>query len=430
MAMQNETTIQCEKCGAANPKAARFCTSCGAALTPANSDGDGPRVAAPGVAPMETVSVNGGGPAGVTGPTTVLPQPAVAAVLADGHGLAGVDTDGKPDVPTTEIDARHARKLLERASKLAERGDVEAAVVATRQSIALVPDSPYAFELLAGLLRRAHEWDGAIEAYEGLLKLEPGREDAIKGIEEVRAARIAQPEPVAAMADEELFQVSETEGADPLIDDRVVTGPEPGGRAGLPAAAPTSSQSRAATDPRRLAIWLVPVVAVVLLGVIVLASTRRKPEGDTVQGTTLPAPRAGGEVANAGSSGLAPATSVIDNTVIVENPPPGAPPPAGSGGRPVRDYPPVGARNPGAPAIPGSPVPHVAPPGGGAPIMRPPVSSSVPPSGAGSAPGNSALPFQMRSTPIAPVQVESGVQPNVKAPGGRAPSGTQPQFAP
>ncbi len=76
------------------------------------------------------------------------------------------------------IDAGRAQRLLERASALAERGDMGAAVLATRQSLALAPDNVEAHLLHAGLLERQRDFGGARTAYEKSVQLAPQRADA------------------------------------------------------------------------------------------------------------------------------------------------------------------------------------------------------------------------------------------------------------
>lgn len=76
------------------------------------------------------------------------------------------------------IDAGRAQRLLERAASLAERGDMGAAVLATRQSLALAPDSVEAHLLHARLLERNRDFGGARAAYEKSVQLAPDRQDA------------------------------------------------------------------------------------------------------------------------------------------------------------------------------------------------------------------------------------------------------------
>ena len=76
------------------------------------------------------------------------------------------------------IDAGRAQRLLERAAALAERGDMGAAILAARQSLALTPDSVEAHLLHAQLLERNRDFGGARAAYEKSVQLAPDRADA------------------------------------------------------------------------------------------------------------------------------------------------------------------------------------------------------------------------------------------------------------
>ena len=76
------------------------------------------------------------------------------------------------------IDARRAQQLLERAAALAGRGDMGAAVLATRQSLALAPSNVEGHLLLARLLERNRDFGGARTAYEKSVRLAPDRADA------------------------------------------------------------------------------------------------------------------------------------------------------------------------------------------------------------------------------------------------------------
>jgi hypothetical protein len=75
---------------------------------------------------------------------------------------------------STAIDSRRAQQLTERALALSERGDLQGAVLACRQSIALNPTAAQGYSMLGLLLERAGDSAGAITAYEKVLELDPG----------------------------------------------------------------------------------------------------------------------------------------------------------------------------------------------------------------------------------------------------------------
>ena len=76
------------------------------------------------------------------------------------------------------IDAGRAQRLLERAAALVGRGDMGAAILATRQSLALAPDRVEAHLMHARLLERNRDFGGARAAYEKSVQLAPNRADA------------------------------------------------------------------------------------------------------------------------------------------------------------------------------------------------------------------------------------------------------------
>ena len=76
------------------------------------------------------------------------------------------------------IDAGRAQRLLERASALGSSGDMGAAILATRQALALAPGNVEAHLLHAGLLERNRDFGGARAAYAKSVELAPERADA------------------------------------------------------------------------------------------------------------------------------------------------------------------------------------------------------------------------------------------------------------
>ena len=76
------------------------------------------------------------------------------------------------------IDAGRAQRLLERASALGSSGDMGAAILATRQALALAPGNVEAHLLHAGLLERHRDFGGARATYARSVELAPERADA------------------------------------------------------------------------------------------------------------------------------------------------------------------------------------------------------------------------------------------------------------
>ena len=72
-----------------------------------------------------------------------------------------------------EIDAKRAAHILDRATQLAERGDLSGAIVAARQAISLDHDSAGAHESLGNYLERSGDLAGARTAYGRALELAP-----------------------------------------------------------------------------------------------------------------------------------------------------------------------------------------------------------------------------------------------------------------
>ena len=85
------------------------------------------------------------------------------------------------------IDAGRAQRLLERAAALAERGDMGAAILAARQSLALAPDGVEGHLLHARLLERNRDFGGARAAYEKSAQLAPDRNDARENLARLNA---------------------------------------------------------------------------------------------------------------------------------------------------------------------------------------------------------------------------------------------------
>ena len=116
-------------------------------------------------------------------PSEALAKAKASAAIKEAARLEAVaseaaETAAAPKTSPVEIDARRAQQLLERAASLAERGDMGAAVLATRQSLALAPGNVTGHLQLAGLLERNRDFGGARAAYEKSVQLAPDRADA------------------------------------------------------------------------------------------------------------------------------------------------------------------------------------------------------------------------------------------------------------
>ncbi len=114
--------VSCPSCSSKNPAQARYCNLCGGALA---------------------------------------------------ASLTPADSDGSHHSISEEIDARRARQLLDRALHLAERGDLAAAILACRQSVALAPHSINGHSMLGMLLDRTGDTIHAIQSYERVLQMAP-----------------------------------------------------------------------------------------------------------------------------------------------------------------------------------------------------------------------------------------------------------------
>ena len=86
-----------------------------------------------------------------------------------------------------EIDARRAQQLLERSATLAGRGDMGAALLATRQALALAPSNVEGHLLLARLLERGRDFGGARTAYGKVVQLAPERTAARDNFQRLNA---------------------------------------------------------------------------------------------------------------------------------------------------------------------------------------------------------------------------------------------------
>lgn len=70
---------------------------------------------------------------------------------------------------SVQIDQGRARRLLDRALTLSQRGDRPAAIVACRQAVSLAPQEASGYSILGMLLEQAGDTPGAITAYETVI---------------------------------------------------------------------------------------------------------------------------------------------------------------------------------------------------------------------------------------------------------------------
>lgn len=159
--------VACAECGGLNPPDSRFCRFCGAAVIAASAP---PAPQANGTAPTPQVA-------------TAPPVAPVAPVIEPAVPAREVNDEA------AEIDRRRAEQLLERAARLSERGDMGAAILATRQAVALAHSAP-AYSLLGSFLERSNDVPGAMAAYEKVLQITPNsilERDALARLRETSA---------------------------------------------------------------------------------------------------------------------------------------------------------------------------------------------------------------------------------------------------
>lgn len=128
------------------------------------------------------------------------------------------------------IDERRSQQLMERALALAERGDIQSAVLSCRQSISLAPESSQAYSMLGILLERAGDTGGAIAAYERVLQLSPDSVLERESLSRLRAtaAQRRTTRNLFVFDDNELFGDERPEELPSTISDREVDfSPEP-----------------------------------------------------------------------------------------------------------------------------------------------------------------------------------------------------------
>lgn len=128
-------TLECPACGTENTIDSKFCRQCGHLLRALPTPGNDIKKALP---------------------------------------LDGSDQDEQESLTSpAEIDARRARQLLDRALLLSERGDLNAALLACRQAVALDHNHAEPYALLGTLLERNGDLNAAMHAYERVVEIDP-----------------------------------------------------------------------------------------------------------------------------------------------------------------------------------------------------------------------------------------------------------------
>ncbi len=186
-------------------------------------------------------------------PKSLFPAEAKANAQAQDEELPSVSqSDGAEAAPGVSspaaIDAGRAQRLIERAAALAGRGDMGAAILAARQSLALAPDNVEAHLLHARLLERNRDFSGARAAYEKSVQLAPDRADASANL--ARLTAFLENSQGAARQfhfdDDELFAPDGNEnapGADAPGESDFATPTATAPTAATPAAPPIAAQS-------------------------------------------------------------------------------------------------------------------------------------------------------------------------------------------
>ena len=151
------------------------------------------------------------------------PSPAEASV--DEARLETLDAESAeeqaPQTSPGEIDARRAQQLLERSAALAGRGDMGAALLATRQSLALAPSNVEGHLLLARLLERSRDFGGARAAYEKIVQLAPQRADVRENLQRLNTY-LEQSQGAARQFQ---FDSDELFGSEPKVSETVMIAP-------------------------------------------------------------------------------------------------------------------------------------------------------------------------------------------------------------
>lgn len=200
-------TATCAVCGGQSSVDSRFCRHCGAALHANDAPSAGP--VSPQIAATDAVA-----------------QPNLHAAGRGGNGqsLAAGQNAHAGEVPleangaASEIDERRARQLLDRAFMLAERGDMAAAILACRQSVALAPDSAPGFSMLGLLFERSGDLEKAAAAYEKVLSLAPDSRLEYESLQRLRATVTQQKDGAGFhFDDKELFDDGRSAMSNPPV---------------------------------------------------------------------------------------------------------------------------------------------------------------------------------------------------------------------
>ena len=201
--------IECPACGTQNTADSKFCRHCGQLLRSLASG-----------APTEAKK---------------------AAVVAE------TDDDEEEMSSPAKIDERRAHGLLDRALAHSERGDLNAAILACRQAIALDHNHAEPYALLGTLLERNGDLRGAMGAYERVLEISPDNELERDSLNRLKA-RVDRA-PNFNFNPEELFPSNETlpSVAAPVVENSPMSAEMPAGiEARLP---PTSSSLQPVETP-------------------------------------------------------------------------------------------------------------------------------------------------------------------------------------
>lgn len=156
-AVQAAEMSTCAACGGQSSVAARFCPHCGAARRPS-----------------EAVNT------------------AATAVVAPSNETNDRGQSVEAQGASSDFDQRRARQLLDRAFMLAERGDMPAAILACRQSVALAPDAAPGFSMLGLLFERSGELEHAAAAYQKVLAIAPDSRLEYESLQRLRASLVQQ----------------------------------------------------------------------------------------------------------------------------------------------------------------------------------------------------------------------------------------------
>lgn len=377
----------CPKCGHPVAADAQFCDQCGQSLAQA--------VTAP---PAEAVP-----PA----PATTSPEGALEDSIA-------------PEAQVTPADAKHAEKLLERASAALQRGDYAGATVAARQSLSLVPSATGQL-LLSNIMRAQGNAVGARQAMEQARLLAGEDGNLLKQVDRQAALLTppaTAPAPLAASLDVPVPPVVPAASVPPATAPSAK--PEPKG-ASFVASLEPSVAPQPVIKSRPLPMWkyaLVLVTAFVLMFCTVYAIRRRAVAPPAVVNSveTVPAPEDqgtndtdnGDDTEAPTPAPAAPEAPANSEDGQVSSPQPA--PTAVSAPAPIPEEP---RARPAAPAPVNRPVtrPRPAAPETAAPAPAPVVSQGNP---GGTSSGNGML--RVPSALPTPVAVDSPQVPTIRTP--------------